>query len=91
MAVQTRAIESPKVAGMSRKDLLITLVIIHNVFAATNDVAIDSLAVNALREDERGQGNGQGCHEGALPGPGRSQPDRRPAAPPLERLRRVPR
>ena len=28
MAVQTRAIESPKVAGMSRKDLLITLVIL---------------------------------------------------------------
>jgi PAT family beta-lactamase induction signal transducer AmpG len=39
-------------------DLLITLVIIHNVFAATNDVAIDSLAVNALHPDERGQGNG---------------------------------
>jgi len=39
-------------------DLLITLVIIHNIFAATNDVAIDSLAVNALHPDERGQGNG---------------------------------
>lgn len=39
-------------------DLLITLVIVHNVFAATNDVAIDSLAVNALHPDERGQGNG---------------------------------
>ena len=39
-------------------DLLVTLVIVHNVFAATNDIAIDSLAVNALREDERGQGNG---------------------------------
>lgn len=38
--------------------LLITLCIVHNVFAATNDVAIDSLAVNALRPDERGQGNG---------------------------------
>ena len=32
--------------------------IIHNVFAATNDVAIDALAVNALHPDERGQGNG---------------------------------
>jgi PAT family beta-lactamase induction signal transducer AmpG len=39
-------------------DLLIILVIVHNVFAATNDVAIDSLAVNTLREEERAQGNG---------------------------------
>jgi PAT family beta-lactamase induction signal transducer AmpG len=39
-------------------DVLITMVIIHNVFAATCDVAIDSLAVNSLRPDERGQGNG---------------------------------
>jgi PAT family beta-lactamase induction signal transducer AmpG len=39
-------------------DLLIALVIVHNIFAATNDVAIDSLAVNALLADERGQGNG---------------------------------
>jgi len=39
-------------------DLLITLVIVHNIFAATNDVAIDSLAVNTLHPDERGQGNG---------------------------------
>ncbi len=39
-------------------DLLIAMVIVHNVFAATCDVAIDSLAVNALRPEERGQGNG---------------------------------
>lgn len=39
-------------------DLLITMVIVHNVFAATCDVAIDSLAVNALRPEERGEGNG---------------------------------
>lgn len=39
-------------------DLLIMLVVVHNVFAATNDVAIDSLAVNALQPDERGLGNG---------------------------------
>ena len=39
-------------------DLLIAMVIVHNIFAATNDVAIDSLAVNALHPDERGQGNG---------------------------------
>jgi PAT family beta-lactamase induction signal transducer AmpG len=39
-------------------DVLIMLVIVHNIFAATNDVAIDSLAVNALQPDERGLGNG---------------------------------
>jgi PAT family beta-lactamase induction signal transducer AmpG len=39
-------------------DLLLTLVIVHNVFAATNDVAIDSLAVNSFLPHERGQGNG---------------------------------
>jgi len=39
-------------------DLLIAMVVVHNVFAATCDVAIDSLAVNALRPEERGQGNG---------------------------------
>lgn len=38
--------------------LLMAMVIIHNVFGATNDVAIDSLAVNALHEEERGLGNG---------------------------------
>jgi len=39
-------------------DLLITLVLVHNFFAATQDVAIDSLAINTLREDERGTANG---------------------------------
>ena len=39
-------------------DLLIAMVIIHNIFGATCDVAIDSLAVNTLREEERAQGNG---------------------------------
>lgn len=39
-------------------DLLIAMVIVHNVFAATCDVAIDSLAVNSLKPEERGQGNG---------------------------------
>jgi len=42
----------------SHFDLLVTLVIVHNIFGATNDVAIDSLAVNTLKADERGQGNG---------------------------------
>lgn len=43
---------------MRHFDLLIAMVIVHNVFAATCDVAIDSLAVNSLKPDERGQGNG---------------------------------
>ena len=38
--------------------LMLGLVFIHNVFAATQDVAIDALAVNTLKEDERGSGNG---------------------------------
>ncbi len=38
---------------------LITLVImIHNMFCATQDVAIDALACNVLHEDERGLANG---------------------------------
>jgi PAT family beta-lactamase induction signal transducer AmpG len=37
---------------------LLTLVIIHNIFAATQDVAIDSLAVTTLRDGERGTANG---------------------------------
>lgn len=38
--------------------LLTTLIIIHNIFAATQDVAIDALAVSTLREDERGMAGG---------------------------------
>ena len=34
------------------------LILIHNAFGATQDVAIDALAVNTLREDERGLANG---------------------------------
>lgn len=38
--------------------LFTVLILIHNVFAATQDVAIDALAVNVLKEDERGLANG---------------------------------
>jgi len=34
--------------------LFTSIILIHNVFAATQDVAIDALAVNVLRGDERG-------------------------------------
>jgi len=38
--------------------LMLVLVFIHNLFAATQDVAIDALAVTTLKDDERGKGNG---------------------------------
>src|SRR3954464_2387886 len=34
------------------------ILLVHNTFAAIQDVAIDSLAVNTLSEDERGLANG---------------------------------
>ena len=38
--------------------VLTTLVIVHNLFAATQDIAIDALAVGTLRADERGMAGG---------------------------------
>lgn len=38
--------------------LFTALILIHNIFAATQDVAIDALAVNVLRPEERGLANG---------------------------------
>jgi PAT family beta-lactamase induction signal transducer AmpG len=38
--------------------LLLAMVVLNNVFCATQDVAIDSLAVSTLQPDERGRGNG---------------------------------
>jgi len=35
-----------------------TVVFVHNLFGATQDVAIDALAVNVLSENERGTANG---------------------------------
>jgi MFS transporter, PAT family, beta-lactamase induction signal transducer AmpG len=37
---------------------LLAMVIVHNFFCATQDVAIDSLAVSTLKADERARGNG---------------------------------
>lgn len=37
---------------------LLATVILHNFFCATQDVAIDSLAVSTLKADERARGNG---------------------------------
>lgn len=38
--------------------LFTAILLVHNVFAATQDVAIDALAVSTLRGDERGLANG---------------------------------
>jgi PAT family beta-lactamase induction signal transducer AmpG len=38
--------------------LFTLFILVHNIFGATQDVAIDALAVNVLREDERGLANG---------------------------------
>jgi MFS family permease len=38
--------------------LFTALILVHNVFAATQDVAIDALAVNTLPAEERGLANG---------------------------------
>jgi PAT family beta-lactamase induction signal transducer AmpG len=38
--------------------LFTTLILVHNAFGATQDVAIDALAVNVLPENERGIANG---------------------------------
>lgn len=38
--------------------LLIAMVVLNNLFCATQDVAIDSLAVSTLKENERARGNG---------------------------------
>jgi PAT family beta-lactamase induction signal transducer AmpG len=51
--------------------LLVILLVVHNIFAATQDVAIDALACNTLKEDERGLANGLmfgGAHVGAVIG-----------------------
>ncbi len=37
---------------------LLVFIVVHNLFAATQDVAIDSLAVSTLQPDERSRGNG---------------------------------
>jgi PAT family beta-lactamase induction signal transducer AmpG len=39
-------------------EVLLWMVILNNIFCATQDVAIDSLAVSTLRDDERATGNG---------------------------------
>jgi PAT family beta-lactamase induction signal transducer AmpG len=38
--------------------LLLWMIVLNNAFCATQDVAIDSLAVSTLKEEERGRGNG---------------------------------
>lgn len=47
-----------KIDFVAHFDLLIAMIVLNNIFCATQDVAIDSLAVHALKENERGRGNG---------------------------------
>ena len=42
----------------TRLELFTAIILVHNIFAATQDVAIDALAVGTLRDDERGLANG---------------------------------
>ena len=42
----------------TRLELFTAIIVVHNIFAATQDVAIDALAVGTLRDDERGLANG---------------------------------
>jgi len=42
----------------TRLGLFTAIVFVHNIFAATQDVAIDALACSVLRDDERGLANG---------------------------------
>ena len=39
-------------------ETLLAVIVLNNIFCASQDVAIDSLAVSTLKEDERGRGNG---------------------------------
>jgi PAT family beta-lactamase induction signal transducer AmpG len=43
---------------VSHFELLLMAVVLNNFFCATQDVAIDALAVSSLQEEERGRGNG---------------------------------
>lgn len=43
---------------VTQLSLFTALIFVHNVFCATQDVAIDALAVNVLPEEERGMANG---------------------------------
>ncbi len=57
MMVLTLLVAMP-VSFKTHLGLFTAIVLIRNVFAATQDVAIDALAVNVLRADERGLANG---------------------------------
>jgi PAT family beta-lactamase induction signal transducer AmpG len=46
------------VSFTTRLWLFTAIVFVHNIFSATQDVAIDALAVNVLQSDERGLANG---------------------------------
>jgi MFS transporter, PAT family, beta-lactamase induction signal transducer AmpG len=47
-----------KIDFVANFELLLVMIVLNNIFCATQDIAIDSLAVHALKENERGRGNG---------------------------------
>ncbi len=57
MMVVTILIATP-ISFTTALGLFTAVILVHNVFAATQDVAIDALACGVLREDERGLANG---------------------------------
>jgi len=57
MMVVTILVAMP-VSFKNQLGLFTAIILIHNIFAATQDVAIDALAVNVLHPDERGLANG---------------------------------
>src|SRR6185503_6619740 len=57
MMVVTLLVAMP-VSFKNQLGLFTAIILIHNIFAATQDVAIDALAVNVLRPEERGLANG---------------------------------
>ncbi|MHC4878362.1 MAG: MFS transporter [Planctomycetota bacterium] len=56
--VATLLICMPFEVSAENLQLLTAVILIHNMFCATQDVAIDALACTVLHEDEQGLGNG---------------------------------
>jgi len=58
IAMTVTLLASMPIDFTARIGLFTTVLLVHNCFAAVQDVAIDALAVGALRDEERGLANG---------------------------------
>jgi MFS family permease len=56
--VATLLVCMPFEVNAENLQLLTAVILVHNMFCATQDVAIDALACTVLRDDEQGLGNG---------------------------------